>query len=346
MKRLALPTISAVLVSCTLVLGQVASPAAACACGAPAPPIGSDVNVGAEHAMIRWDGDLEEIVLQLDLTSDAGSTGLIFPTPSPATVTAGDPELFESLRDAMQPEIITEYDWWGLGGLLGSDGAPGDAGAGPEVLARVQLGPIEATTLAASDSQGLTDWLTTNGYGLSDAVTAELPQYIDDGWSFVALKLTGDEPLDGALDPVTFTFETDSLVYPMRMSHAAEFSQSVRLWVLGDHRAVVTGGIDVDSSVAWAGPVDDPDLADLGAYMTVVDLFWFDPLTITEDLAIADAPNDDTDIPVQYRTEWVSVAGIPAGPLIVLGGIVVFVVGLVVLVRVVARRPVRAAARP
>lgn len=331
-------------VTSLLVLGQVASPAAACACGAPAPPIGSDVNVGAEHAMVRWDGDLEEIVLQLDLTSDSGSTGLIFPTPNPATVTAGDPELFESLRDAMQPEIVTEYDWWGMGGLLGGAGAPGDGGgAGPDVLARVQLGPIEATTLAASDSQGLTDWLTTNGYGLSEAVTAELPQYIDDGWSFVALKLTGDVPLDGALDPITFTFETDSLVYPMRMSHAAESSQAVRLWVLGDHRADVTDGtLVVDSSVAWAGPVDDPELAELGAYMTVVDLFWYDPTMITEDLAITDAPNDDTDIPVEYRTEVVKFLGFPAGPLIVFGVVVLLIVGLVTLVKVLTRPRVRA----
>lgn len=336
MKRLA----ALLTVSSLLVLGQVASPAAACACGAPAPPLGSDVYVGAEHAMIRWDGNLEEIVLQLDLTSDSGSTGLIFPTPNPATVTAGDPELFESLISAMQPEIVTEYDWWGMGGLLGGAGAPGDgAGAGPDVLARVQLGPIEATTLAASDSQGLTDWLTANGYGLSEAVTAELPQYIDDGWSFVALKLTGDVPLDGALDPITFTFETDSLVYPMRMSHASEFSQAVRLWVLGDHRAVVTGGPDDENtSVAWAGPVDDPDLTSLGDYMTVVDLFWYDPLTITEDLAIADAPSDETSIPVEYRTELVSVAGIPAGILIVFIGIPLLIVGLVLLVRALTRR--------
>lgn len=320
-------------VSALLVIGQVASPAAACACGAPAPPPGADVNVGAEHAMVRWNGELEEIVLQLDLVSDTGETGLIFPTPTPATVTSGDPALFDSLRNVMQPQVVTEYNWWGSLGY-GSAGAP-DGGKGPDVLARVQLGPIEATTLAASDSQGLTDWLATNGYGLSDAVTAELPQYVDDGWSFVALKLTGDAPFDGALDPITFTFETDSLVYPMRMSHAAEFSQAVRLWVLGDHRSEVAGGpAGSGTSIAWAGPVDDTDLAELGGYLTVFDLYWADPSAITDDLAIADAPTDDTQIPVQYRTEYVTVLGIPAGPVLVFAGIVLVVVTLVVVARV------------
>ena len=314
-----------------LVLGQVASPASACACGGPAPIPGTEVDVDRETAIVRWDGQLEEIIMQLDMRSDAGETGLVVPTPSPATVTAGDPAVFESLLAAMEPEIVVEWDWWG-GGLGGyGDGAPA-GGAPPEVLARVQLGPVEAVTLAASDTAGLQDWLATNGYALSDAISAELDPYVAAGWSFVALKLTGEEAFDGTLDPIRFTFESDSLVYPMRMSHAADSPQTVRLYVLGDHRAEVTrpGGerLNAVTHVPWAGPLDDPALLELGAFLTVIDLYFEDPATqITSDLAIEDAAADDAVGQTRTEVRRVEVLGVAAGPLVAVVVAVLLFVG-------------------
>ncbi|MCU1439908.1 MAG: hypothetical protein JWP85_905 [Rhodoglobus sp.] len=325
--------------SVLLVLGSIAAPASACACGGPAPIPGTEVDVDRETAMVRWNGELEEIVLQLDMRSDAGETGLIVPTPSPATVTAGDPGLFEALLVEIEPRVAVEWDWWGSLGY--GDGAPA-GGAPPEVLARVQLGPIEATTLAASDTAGLQEWLTTNGYALSDAISAELGPYVDEGWSFVALKLTGDMPFDGALDPITFTFETDSLVYPMRMSRAADSAQNVRLYVLGDHRAVVSstvGELTAISTVAWAAPVEDTALAALGGFLTVVDLNYAQPsVQVTGDLAISDAATDDPVIHTYTDVRIVEVIGIPAGPLIVAAAVLLLVAALVIVLVARSRR--------
>ena len=168
-------------VATALLVGlQVASPALACACGAPAPLPGTEVDVNRETAIVRWDGDSEEIVMQLDMISDAGETGLVVPTPKPATVSAGDAQTFDDIVAEIQPRVQTKYDWWGPNPFEGS-GAGGPDGSAPQVLDRVQLGPIEATTLAASDSQGLTEWLDENGYALSPAVSAELEPYVADG---------------------------------------------------------------------------------------------------------------------------------------------------------------------
>ena len=148
-------------VATALLVGlQVASPALACACGAPAPVPGTEVDVNRETAIVRWDGDSEEIVMQLDMISDAGETGLVVPTPSPATVTAGDAQTFDEIDAEIQPRVEIKYDWWGPNPFDGPGGGPD--GSAPQVLDRVQLGPIEATTLAASDSRGLTDWLDEN----------------------------------------------------------------------------------------------------------------------------------------------------------------------------------------
>ena len=284
---------------------------------------------------MHWDGDRERIVMQLDMRSDSAETGLVVPTPTPATVTAGDPELFEALTAQTEPEVVTEYDWWGPGFGVGAGGAPD--GAAPTVLDRVQLGPIEAVTLAASDTVGLQSWLTSNGFALSDALLAQLGPYVDEGWSFVALRITSDAAFDGALDPITFTFESDVLVYPMRMSRAAETPQSVRLYVLDEHRAAVSATegdlLASGQSVSWAGPVDEPALAALGEYLTVIDLAYDDPATqVTSDLALATAPDDTVVQPPITRTEIVQVIGIPLGPLLVGLGVLLLLVGFGVVV--------------
>lgn len=321
-----------------LTLGGFAAPAGACACGAPAPEPGSEVDVDRENAMIRWDGQTEEIVMQLDLRSDSGSTGLVVPTPTPATVSLGDAELFEQLVAEMAPRVITRYDWWGGFGLGSSAGAP-EGGAPPEVLAQVQLGPIEATTLAASDTEGLQTWLDDNGFALSEAVEAELDPYVRDGWSFVALRLTGAEPLDGALDPIRFEFATDEFVYPMRMSRASEHEQNLRLYIIGDHRAVVTNSAGAEYTVPHAGPIESADLRELGAFLTVSDLFWAEPGSqITEDLVLADAPDDTPVIKTFTQVEQVQVLGFPAGPVLVALGVVLLLVAIVVVVAVLTRR--------
>lgn len=303
------------LVVLVILAAQSAAPASACACGAAAPLFGSEVDVGSEIAVVRWDGELEEIVMRLGMTSESGETGLVVPTPNPATVSAANASLFESLESAIEPRTVTEWDWWGAGP---PDGAGG--GAPPTVLDQVQLGPVEATTLAASDADGLSQWLDANGYQLAPEVTAELDPYIQDGWSFVALRLTSAVPFDGALDPIRFTFESDSLVYPMRMSRAADTPQVVRLYLLGEHRLTVTGTdgpLDSHASTAWAGPISG-EVAELGRFLSVIDLFFPDPATqITGDLAITEAPNDDPVTPTNTVYRTVGLLGVPLGPLLV-----------------------------
>jgi hypothetical protein len=312
-----------------LTLAPVA-PAGACACGGVAPSPGSEVAVGEERAIISWQGGIEQIDLLLGVVSTEAETGLIFPTPSPATVSLGDRADFDAIDRVTTPERIEEYDWW-------SFRSPGDgasAGAAPTVLDVVQLGPIEAVTLAASDSAGLETWLTDNDFALSPEVTALLDGYIERGWFFVALRLTGDAPLEGGLDPLRFRFETDELVYPLELSRAATSPQTVRLFVFGDHRqrvSFVGAGTPSASFTSWAAPVTDTEVAAFGAFLTVFELYFADPSSqILGDLEFADTLSDDvtgTEYRVSVPVEFV---GIPLGWIIVAlalaGGFGAFVV--------------------
>jgi len=290
-----------------------AAPAAACACGGVAPSPGSEVAVGEEHAIVSWRDGVEQIDLLLAVLSTDSEAGLVFPTPSPATVSLGDRADFEAIDRVTTPRRVEEYDWWSFGGA----GAGSAGGAPPEVLDVVQLGPIEATTLAASDTAGLETWLADNDYALAPAVTDLLGAYVDRGWYFVALKLTGDAPLDGGLDPLRFTFETDELVYPLELSRAATAPQTVRLFVFADHRQRVSfagAGTPAASFTSWAAPVAGTEVEAFGDYLTVFELYFSEPGSqILGDLEFVDTLTDETSGTEYTVVVPVGLLGIPLG---------------------------------
>jgi hypothetical protein len=324
-----------------LVLGLTVvpvAPAGACACGGVAPSPGSEVAVGEERAIISWQDGIEQIDLLLGVLSAEAETGLIFPTPSPATVSLGDRADFDAIDRVTTPERTEEYDWW-------SFRSPGDgasAGAAPTVLDVVQLGPIEAVTLAASDTAGLETWLADNDFALSPEVTALLDGYVERGWFFVALRLTGDAPLDGGLDPLRFRFESEELVYPLELSRAATSPQTVRLYVFDDHRQRVNfvgSGTPSASFTSWAAPVVESEVAAFGDYLTIFELYFSEPGTqILGDLEFADALSDET-TGTEYRVSIpVDLFGIPLGWLFVVLGVAGAIGALLVISSVGAKR--------
>jgi hypothetical protein len=333
---------SAMLAACLTALG-LATPAAACACGAPTPPGGTVVSVGEEHALVTFDGTTERIDMVLDMLADGADTGLVVPTPTPATVSLGESSIFDALDEQTAPIVESVEDWWG---------SPGDgsaAGGAPDVLSEVDLGPIQAVTLAASDAAGLQTWLTSNGYAIDPVVQTLFADYIARGWSFAALKLTGEEPLDGSLDPVRFEFATTEMVYPLLLSQAATTPQTVRLYLFGDDgmQATFPDGT-VAGSVAWAGPVDRAGLVQFGPYLTVVEAYFADPATqITGDLTITSTGERADYTPVETRTKYVQIGGLPLGVAIAAAATVFGIMLLIVIVggivhRRTERRPPRA----
>lgn len=293
------------------------APAGACACGGVAPSPGSDVAVGEERAIVSWRDGVEQIDLLLGMLTSDTETGLVFPTPSPATVSLGERADFEAIERVTTPRRVEEYDWWSPG----SAGDGGGVGAPPTVLDVVQLGPVEAVTLAASDSTGLSSWLAENDFVLSPEVSQLLAGYVDRGWYFVALRLSGDAPLEGGLDPLRFRFETDELIYPLELSRAATIPQTVQLFVFADHRQVagfVGAGTPSASFVSWAAPVRGTEVEHFGEYLTVLQLYFDDPASqVLGDLEFADALSDETTGTEYHVTVPVEVAGMPLGWLIV-----------------------------
>lgn len=315
----------------------VAPPAQACACGGFVDAGGYETSVDRETAVLQWDGRRQTAILELGTFSDAPEVGLLIPTPTPAEVDLGDAAVFTELGDITRPQpVVDAYRWWpefafGSGGV---DGAP-QSSAGVSVLSEVRLGPLDVSTLSATDPATLQQWLTDNGFQMSEAFSAALAPYVDEGWYYVAARIAPEEKasFDGTLEPLRVTFASDRFVYPMRLSAAAELPQNVRTYVLSDHRVERDDATaeETPPTLRFAGEVDPasvdaPELAALledGGYVTAHDNAFDEPSSqVVSDFEFVQAADDDPYVETYSVTADKRIGPFYAGPVLLGGGVV------------------------
>ncbi len=299
-------------------LTTLVAPSAACGCGAY---ISESSYVDAETALVRIEGERETIVMSLRVQGTSPSAAWVMPVPGPAQVSLGDAGVFDALARASAPKIVYVDSWIPRLGAGSQAGAP-QAGSGVEVREHTVLGPFEVARLASDDPTALTGWLTDNGFELQPDVAQRLAVYTDKGWEIVAAKLTASaaaELGDGDLDPLQMTFDTETPVYPMLLSQGADVAQTVRIYLLGEHRfdvstAAVPGAMP---QLGFAGHVDDPQLGAYTSggtsYLTRFDQVIDTPSSIVGDYEFETAATDSAYQEVVYVTRdrsWITVLAV------------------------------------
>ncbi|HZE50234.1 MAG TPA: DUF2330 domain-containing protein [Jatrophihabitantaceae bacterium] len=287
----------AVLLSAVLAVATVPfmTPAWACGYGAYSPGTGGRASVPTETALVRFADGGEDVYLSLTVNSTSKTGALLFPVPDKkATVKAGPTDLFSDLAELTKPPQTA--DDAGAG-----NGAPGAGRPSVTVESRQQIGPLDVVTLSSGDPTALLQWLQRNGFAVKPALATAAKPYTDQGWAFVAVRLRPDvaeQALSGVLDPLQIHFATPEAVYPMRLSSMGTEPETVRLYVLSDHRADLRTA-DHGLSTTWAGRLSDHrpgrDLALVAAdgpgYLTRFD-GRLDPVTITDDIHFTVASSD------------------------------------------------------
>lgn len=299
----------------TLILASVAWPLYACGCGVYLPRESDGGGVLQERALIRWDGQTEEIWMELDVVGQASEAAWILPVPAQAEVKLGDPELFHALYEWTRPQVEERRRHAMPGFGAASEGAM--VGAQPvTVLERLDLGPFDVSNLAASDAGALADWLQENDYSFPPDLADVLQPYVEQNWYYVAVRLRSGgagQPLEGALNPLWVTFPSDQIIYPMRATALAQASIPVTIYVLAEHRAhkLATFGT---GRVTFADWLDLAELPTASPLRTVVDSRQFltkfedvvDPAQVDGDylfiFAARDAPYRD--VIVRYRDDY------------------------------------------
>lgn len=107
------------------------------------------------------------------------------------------------------------------------------------ILDRRMVGVFETTTLASSDPGALATWLRENGYTTPSNSLPVIQDYVRAGWVFVAAKVRRTDTLreTNSPHPLSFTFQTEKPVYPMRLTGLVSDSLKVELYVFGPARA-------------------------------------------------------------------------------------------------------------
>jgi hypothetical protein len=294
------------------------APAAALACGMPL-----DARIPSEQALILFAGGRQEIITSVQILSNKPGAAVIFPVPGiPEVEALASDRLFSFLAEVTRPlERIEERLVW-----RNTDGTAGGAApGGVNVLGQEIVGGYSVARLQADDPSALQAWLDENGYRVPQDATPILRAYTDAGWAFVVVKLAPDQNVAGALKPLRIAFESQEIVYPMRLGALSDQPVDVLLYVLTDHRVDIAG-----METQYAGPVAQLDrappaeLASIFAapYLTKLRNNAIAPATLTADFVARQAVSDEPFRKVTVRTVYVdawSRMGLPiAGVVLVL----------------------------
>ena len=239
--------------------------ASACA---PAPPMGSIVEVAEESAIIVWDeqNGMEHFIRRATFRSDAANFGFLVPTPTVPDLKEERDDIFVRLEDLMRPEILKE-DIHGVRPvslflsffLLNrvSEEARAPITASVRILAAATVSGYDATVLEADDASALVKWLQEHGYAVSPSLTEWFQPYIDKKWKITAFKISGDGKQPVATTAVRMSFKTDSPFFPYRepasqreQASAQNSPRLLRVFFIGTKR--VEGGLGAGHS-AWPG---------------------------------------------------------------------------------------------
>ncbi|NUO60735.1 MAG: DUF2330 domain-containing protein [Hamadaea sp.] len=299
----------------------------ACACGAF---VANDkLSPQRETALVELAGRTEAVTVSVVTRSEVNQAAFLMPVPSRARFEIADAKIFTELDQISRPEVKVRRV------VVSGDGAggAGQSADGATVVDHVEVGPYDVAQLSGTDATAVSRWLTDNGFTLPTALGDALKPYLAEGWLVVAVRLAPTSgSLSDGLPPMRVEFETDTPVYPMRLSATAERRQPLRLYVLADHRMDISNPAPKGSApdLTFAGEVKpDTSTPTLSALLTGPRFLTrydgeFSPSQITDDIRLRQAASDEHYRAVVTVTKYVqSPWPMPAVPLIILALVVV-----------------------
>ena len=141
-----------------------------------------DVREPNQKALLWLEDGRETLILQVKYEGGAGDFGWVVPVPGRPKVDTVPSRLFLDLARITRPAFGAAGGGGRMGG--GAGGRPGVT-----VLEEVEVGPYDATVLAATDPEALAGWLGERGYKMPEGAAEVLKSYTDRGWYYVALRI-------------------------------------------------------------------------------------------------------------------------------------------------------------
>jgi hypothetical protein len=204
--------------------------------------LGSDVNQPAQKAFITWNPaeKIENFTVQPRFEGNAADFGMVIPTPSRPRLNEMPRDFFKELAvfTILRPMPLDKYKPFPpmspalrAGVLLERERR-----STVRVLEAGVVGSLDYRIITAERADDLYDWLKQNRYSYAgDEKT--LDHYIRKRWIFTVMKIDPkqmkrgpDGSYTGEVTPTRFTFRSDRLVYPLRITQISVPRQTEALF--------------------------------------------------------------------------------------------------------------------
>ncbi len=283
-------------------------------------------------AVIEHADGVETLSILPVFEGDVTAFAWVVPTPAVPEVTVCPDGLFTEAAQLSMPVYRHRDGFWGCSETDYLVGATDGRDDEVVIHSHEIVGIYDVTVLGAENAAALADSLTAWGYlhpGNVDDVLPLLEDYVDEGWSFSVMRIDEDAFLEwesswwyGGIQPLTFAFASESVVYPMRISAAGSAETcDVILYTITDHRLTYDGAATV-----YANRITGGELAaireqypTLGARLAEGDFVTklrrvFTPEEMEEDLVLEEAGAD-----AEFRQVYYSGVPVTLGLLAAVG---------------------------
>ncbi|MGA1822598.1 MAG: DUF2330 domain-containing protein, partial [Thermoplasmatota archaeon] len=197
----------------------------------------ADVYESGQNAVIGWDGEVERLILSVNIYADKDTEGFhIIPFPSMPNITEGDLDIFERLQriGCFQEHQYDSYP-------LSDGGGSKQSESSVEIMFQDTIGEHSVTTIRVNDPQNFRDKLMeiVDEIGID---IREWPQdlnrilfnYTSRGFNYFSIDRYPIYKKEKTVDPLIYEFETDRLVFPLEISSMLEGDSRIRLALFTD----------------------------------------------------------------------------------------------------------------
>jgi hypothetical protein len=216
---------------------------------------------------------------QIQYAGDPADFSWVLPVKPGAYIEVATDAFFDVLETAttatvgQPPEGCRSDDGGGCSGFsaraTAEDAAFGTGGGanggGVQVVHQGSIGPYDTVTLSAENPNALAEWLEDNGYDLPESVRPTVDAYVEEGFDFIALKLSPDQGV-AQMTPVRIVSPGMGNTLPLRMVAAGAGAEvDLVLYVIGEGRyhARDFANVAIDPKlITWDFEVDRSDYAE------------------------------------------------------------------------------------
>lgn len=201
-------------------------------------PIDPDIKIfePTQRAMIAWNGSKEILLLSTDLSASDSTILLeVLPLPTEPEVKKGDLETFRRATNLINSKLRAVA----ISGKRNGDNGDEVILPGGEVTFHEKIGAHDISVTHLLDAEGFVDWvrdylksMEIEGDVISDEMKELIEEYVKEEFTWFVFDVItlGTETVTN--EPIQYSFETDKLYYPLKITKTGEGYTSIELLIL------------------------------------------------------------------------------------------------------------------